>query len=118
MVFHAGILTQFKVLNPFGAVTARLNVGAPVFFALSGFLLYRPFVTARRCGARAVDVPRFYRRLGPRGTGRWLARLSPRADWARARCRMRMRDHGRVPPTTGSRSRMALASAVSHIGRP
>lgn len=31
---------------------AQLNVGVPLFFAISGFLLYRPWVVARLAGAR------------------------------------------------------------------
>jgi peptidoglycan/LPS O-acetylase OafA/YrhL len=62
VIYHAGIITSFNVLNALGGVTARLNVGVAVFFALSGFLLYRPFVAARRGGGRTVDLPRYYRR--------------------------------------------------------
>ena len=36
-----------------GAFTARLDVGVAVFFLISGFLLYRPFVVARLAGSPA-----------------------------------------------------------------
>ncbi len=62
LIFHAGILTHFNVLNPLGAATARLSVGVPVFFGLSGFLLYRPFVVWRRSAGAKIDLRRFYRR--------------------------------------------------------
>ena len=32
--------------GPFGGLLARLDVGVPVFFVLSGYLLYRPFAAA------------------------------------------------------------------------
>lgn len=48
-----------------GYIGARLEVGVPVFFVLSGYLLFRPWVRARRTGA---PLP---------GTGRYL--------WRRAR---------------------------------
>ncbi len=35
---------------------AQLNVGVPLFFAISGFLLYRPWVAARLAGVRPPDA--------------------------------------------------------------
>lgn len=47
--FHLGLLTQDTLSRYLG----NLNVGVPIFFVISGFLLYRPFVAARldRIGA-------------------------------------------------------------------
>lgn len=41
--FHLGLLTQDTLSRYLG----NLNVGVPIFFVISGFLLYRPFVAAR-----------------------------------------------------------------------
>jgi peptidoglycan/LPS O-acetylase OafA/YrhL len=41
---------------------ARLDVGVTIFFLLSGFLLYRPFVRARLLGERAPAVRPYARR--------------------------------------------------------
>lgn len=41
--FVSGFTTRHSVL---GAYTARLEIGVAVFFVISGFLLYRPFVLA------------------------------------------------------------------------
>ncbi|MFM9164156.1 MAG: acyltransferase family protein [Solirubrobacterales bacterium] len=43
VAFHLGLLTQDALSRYLG----NLNVGVPIFFVVSGFLLYRPFVAAR-----------------------------------------------------------------------
>jgi peptidoglycan/LPS O-acetylase OafA/YrhL len=45
MVFfhHIGFLTGATFDSRVGAVLARLDVGVPVFFAISGFLMFRPY---------------------------------------------------------------------------
>ena len=63
LVYHAGYFSRANEgesgLSPF---LARLNVGVAVFFVISGFLLYRPFVAAR-CGlAPAIRVRDYARR--------------------------------------------------------
>ena len=52
----------FNTRQPLGAYTARLNFGVALFFLLSGFLLYRPFVAARLEGGRGPSVRDYTRR--------------------------------------------------------
>jgi len=59
---HASGVSNFNVDNPLGAYTARLNFGVTLFFLLSGFLLYRPFVAARREGRPPIRIRDFVRR--------------------------------------------------------
>lgn len=47
VVFHVGAATFFTLSHPLGGYVARLNVGVTLFFVISGFLLYRPFLAAR-----------------------------------------------------------------------
>ena len=47
LVTHTAALTGFNAANPLGAWTARMDSGVAIFFVLSGFLLYRPWVAAR-----------------------------------------------------------------------
>jgi peptidoglycan/LPS O-acetylase OafA/YrhL len=42
--------------------TANLNVGVPVFFVISGFVIYRPFARARLTGDRAPTLRGYARR--------------------------------------------------------
>jgi peptidoglycan/LPS O-acetylase OafA/YrhL len=62
VVTHASGVTSFNTANWFGHFTARLNFGVCIFFLLSGFLLYRPFVAARREGRPPVGMRKFARR--------------------------------------------------------
>lgn len=45
--------------GPFGGLMARLDVGVPVFFLLSGYLLYRPFAAALLRGERRPRTRRY-----------------------------------------------------------
>lgn len=62
LVGHAAGVTEFNADNGLGVLTARLDVGVTIFFLLSGFLLYRPFVSARERGTPPVRWRAFYRR--------------------------------------------------------
>ena len=62
VVLHVGDGTGFARTNALGAFTARLDAGVALFFVLSGFLLYRPFVAARLEGRAAPSAGRYLRR--------------------------------------------------------
>jgi peptidoglycan/LPS O-acetylase OafA/YrhL len=59
---HAAGVSGFNEANVLGGYTARLSFGVTIFFLLSGFLLYRPFVAARREGRPPIRVRDFARR--------------------------------------------------------
>jgi peptidoglycan/LPS O-acetylase OafA/YrhL len=62
--------------HTFGSYTARLEFGVEVFFVVSGFLLYRPFVAAAMNGTAAPDRWKFWvRRLKRIVPGYWAALL-------------------------------------------
>ena len=52
VAYHLAFVLGGFDLDVAGRWLARLNVGVPLFFAISGFLLYRPWVAARLSGAR------------------------------------------------------------------
>jgi peptidoglycan/LPS O-acetylase OafA/YrhL len=72
IVYHAVFFTTW-FRTPGGSLFWNLNAGVWIFFATSGFLLYRPFAEAHLRGGPAVDL---------RGYGiRRFARIFP-AYWA------------------------------------
>ena len=75
MAFHAAFLTGFihdgNVLRPW---LAQAGTAAMIFFLISGFLLYRPFVAAHVSGGRAPSgVTFWWRRLLRVVPGYWVA---------------------------------------------
>jgi peptidoglycan/LPS O-acetylase OafA/YrhL len=62
VVTHCSGLTGFNTANALGAYTARLNAGVAMFFVLSGFLLYRPFLAARFEGRPRPRIRDYARR--------------------------------------------------------
>lgn len=67
----AGLYTGETRLGPFAA---RLDVGVAIFFLISGFLLYRPFVRARLEGRERPRTGAYaWRRLLRIAPGYWMA---------------------------------------------
>ncbi|WP_372788291.1 acyltransferase family protein [Paraconexibacter sp.] len=63
LVSHTSGLTTFAPSNAvFGPLTARFNVGVTIFFVLSGFLLYRPYVMARLADRDGPAIGGYLRR--------------------------------------------------------
>jgi peptidoglycan/LPS O-acetylase OafA/YrhL len=63
VVTHTAGITTFNRSNDIlGPFTARLNVGVTIFFVISGFLIYRPFVSARMDGRAAPQLLAYARR--------------------------------------------------------
>ena len=62
VVTHTAGLSGFNSANPLGAWTARMDCGVAIFFVLSGFLLYRPFVAARLDGRPRPRLRSYARR--------------------------------------------------------
>jgi peptidoglycan/LPS O-acetylase OafA/YrhL len=56
---HAAYTTGKYTHGYLGLVLSRLEIGVPVFFALSGFLLFRPWVKAAVSGGPAPSVRRY-----------------------------------------------------------
>jgi peptidoglycan/LPS O-acetylase OafA/YrhL/4-amino-4-deoxy-L-arabinose transferase-like glycosyltransferase len=74
LVTHVALKVGFSVNDARGHYYARLDVGVAIFFVLSGFLLYRPFVARRLDGRARPDTRNYLRnrflRIYP---GYWLA---------------------------------------------
>lgn len=72
---HVAFLTGEVIsTGPFAPLLSRLNFGVTLFFLLSGFLLYRPFVRAALTGRPAPGLGRFWLRRALRiFPAYWLA---------------------------------------------
>ena len=56
---HVALASGFQSRSDSGQYLNRADIGVALFFALSGFLLYRPFVAARMEGRPATGTGRF-----------------------------------------------------------
>lgn len=55
---HASFATGALNLGYVGSLLGHLDIGVPIFFALSGFLLFRPWLVA---ASRGIPAPRLHR---------------------------------------------------------
>jgi len=62
LVHHVGFATGWSQSRRFGELLAHGDLGVPIFFVISGFLLYRPFVAAHLDGRSPTRYLRFMRR--------------------------------------------------------
>src|SRR4051794_34033363 len=62
LITHTSFLSGSNEGTWFGPFAARLDVGVTIFFLISGFLIYRPFVNARLNGAPTTPLMTFFRR--------------------------------------------------------
>jgi peptidoglycan/LPS O-acetylase OafA/YrhL len=56
---HAAYATGKYVQGYWGLVSARLEIGVPIFFVLSGFLLFRPWVKSAATGSPPPSLSRY-----------------------------------------------------------
>jgi len=74
LLHHAGFATGFSERHRFGEFLAHGDSGVSVFFLISGFLLYRPFVARHLSDRPATPMDRFWwRRLLRIFPGYWVA---------------------------------------------
>src|SRR5689334_18236758 len=88
LVLHTTFATAIQNGVAMSTYVVRLEVGVAVFFVLSGFLLYRPFVAAHLSAAEAPPKTRYLtRRFARIFPAYWVALvatlvlLSPQYNW-------------------------------------
>jgi peptidoglycan/LPS O-acetylase OafA/YrhL len=81
LVTHTAFLSGFNGHGFPGSITARLDAGVALFFVISGFLLYRPFVAARLHGGRPPRLLRYARRRVLRIVPAYWLALTVLAIW-------------------------------------
>jgi peptidoglycan/LPS O-acetylase OafA/YrhL len=62
LIFHVSASTGFTLRSPLGTYLGRLEVGVPIFFLISGFLLYRPFALSHISFEELPNRRRFWER--------------------------------------------------------
>jgi peptidoglycan/LPS O-acetylase OafA/YrhL len=59
LLFHVAFVLEGFLNDTWGRYATQLNIGVTIFFLISGFLLYRPFVRARYDGEPLPDIGRY-----------------------------------------------------------
>src|SRR4029450_13955862 len=62
VVHHAGFASGDTFRYGWGAYVGRMDIGVPIFFGLSGFLLFRPYVAAQFAGTQPIGNADFWTR--------------------------------------------------------
>jgi len=62
LVYHVALASGAAFTEQWGRVVGQFNAGVAVFFVISGFLLYRPFVASRLSGSRPPGARGYARR--------------------------------------------------------
>jgi peptidoglycan/LPS O-acetylase OafA/YrhL len=74
LVYHCGFISGAFGNDTYGPLLRHMNIGVVIFFVISGFLLYRPFVAERFGGAPPPRIPDYARRRALRILpGFWVA---------------------------------------------
>jgi peptidoglycan/LPS O-acetylase OafA/YrhL len=62
VMHHAGFASGDTFRYGWGAYVGRMDIGVPIFFGLSGFLLFRPYVAAQFAGTQPIGNADFWTR--------------------------------------------------------
>jgi peptidoglycan/LPS O-acetylase OafA/YrhL len=76
VIHHAFVLSGHSDLTVLGPLAGRMDFGVSVFFVLSGFLIYRPFVVSHLDDRPGTSTPRFLWRRVLRVVPAYWAALS------------------------------------------
>ncbi|MFD8822631.1 acyltransferase family protein [Streptomyces sp. NPDC059605] len=109
--------------GPLGPVVSRFTVGVPIFFVLSGLLLYRPFADAARDGGPRPSTGRYLRHRAVRILPAywlvalvslvWFGRDTLGAAWPALRTFLLLHVYGSDPIPAGIPQTWSLATEVS-----
>ena len=62
LLLHTAWASGFTLRSSLGIYASRLEIGVSIFFLISGFLLYRPFVASHLSGRASPNTRRFWER--------------------------------------------------------
>ena len=81
LAHHVGTETWLNWNRTYGGYTAHMNIGVTIFFLLSGFLLYRPFVASALSGKAQPPIGRYLRHRAFRILPAYWVALTALACW-------------------------------------
>jgi peptidoglycan/LPS O-acetylase OafA/YrhL len=81
LLYHVSFASEANLKPTIGPLLSRLHVGVAIFFVISGFLLYRPFVAARRGHGPPIGIGGYLRRRLLRIVPAYWAALTLLAIW-------------------------------------